>query len=194
MAVSLSRHTLRNTLFAALLGAAVILPALAVPVMDMRAEDLLPMAAEFRKSLNLNANQTTLWQQTENKTRQLLRERQSRRERLQAANKAGVEKAGVELRELNAALDVEDAATVSEEKQLREWWLIVNDALDETQRQAVAGFLAEQLLRNADGGERGAMRGKSEGGEHKSGGGRGRSGGGSGGPGGPGGAAGMPGG
>jgi hypothetical protein len=43
---------------AALVSAAWRLP---VPAMEMRAEDYLPMAAELKKSLNLNANQQTLW-------------------------------------------------------------------------------------------------------------------------------------
>lgn len=45
----------------------------ATPVMEMRATDLLPMAPELRKSLTLNANQLTLWQQVENKSRAILR-------------------------------------------------------------------------------------------------------------------------
>jgi hypothetical protein len=57
----------------------------------MRAEDYLPMAAELKKSLNLNANQQTLWSQTESRTRKLLAERKARRERLQAAALAGAQ-------------------------------------------------------------------------------------------------------
>lgn len=157
---------------AALLLSAATLPALALPVMEMRAEDMLPMAAELKTSLNLNANQQTLWQQTEGKTRALLRERQARRERLQAASKAGVDAAGVELRDLVGALDAETAATAAEEKQLREWWLTVNDALSEPQRRVVANLLAEQLLRMPDTGGHGgaAPRAKEEGGDRSRGG------------------------
>jgi uncharacterized membrane protein len=152
---------------AALLLSAATLPALALPVMEMRAEDMLPLAAGLKTSLNLNANQQTLWQQTEGKSRALLRERQARRERLQAASKAGLDAAGIELRDLVGALDAETATTAAEEKQLREWWLTVNDALSEPQRRVVASLLAEQLLRMPDnGGHDGAApRARDEGGD-----------------------------
>jgi hypothetical protein len=123
---------------------------LATPVMDMRADDLLPMASEFRKSLNLNANQQTLWLQVEGRSKAILRERQARRERLQQALKTGLEGAKVELRELNGPLEAEAAASALEDKALRELWLGVNDALDENQRQQVATLVAEQLMRVPD--------------------------------------------
>ncbi|HJV03048.1 MAG TPA: hypothetical protein VJ752_21095 [Burkholderiaceae bacterium] len=157
---------------AALLLSAAALPVFALPVMEMRAEDLLPMAAELKTSLNLNANQQTLWQQTESKTRALLRERQARRERLQTASKAGLDGTGVELRDLVGAVDAESATSAAEEKQLREWWLTVNDALSESQRRVVANLLAEQLLRMPDnGGHSGAApRARDDGGDHSRGG------------------------
>ena len=156
-------------LAAVLLGAA-MLPAIALPVMEMRAEDLLPMAADLKKALNLNPNQQTLWQQTESKTRTLLRERQARRERLQAASKTGLEGANVELRELGAAVDAETAVTAAEEKQLREWWLSVNDALTEPQRKQVVQLVSEQLLRMPDSGARPAGEPRKEEGDHSRGG------------------------
>src|SRR4051812_38594741 len=140
----------RRTLSAAVLAlslATQMTPLFALPVMEMHAEDLLPMAAELKKSLNLNGNQQTLWQQTESKTRQLLRDRQSRREHLQAATKAATEGKSVELRDVNAAIDAETAASAAEEKQMREWWLVVNDALSESQRQIVVQLVGEQLQR-----------------------------------------------
>ena len=76
--------SLRRVAAALALGA-LLSPAFAVPVMDMRAEDFLPLAADLKQQLKLNTNQQTLWQQTESRTRTLLRERKSRRERLQAA-------------------------------------------------------------------------------------------------------------
>ncbi|MYM97187.1 hypothetical protein [Duganella vulcania] len=162
--------TLQRLAVALALSAA-LLPAHAVPVMDIRAEDMLPMAAELKKSLNLNANQQTLWQQTETRTRNLLRERQARRERLQAATLAGVQGANVELRDLAKTVDEETTASALEEKLLREWWLTVNDALDETQRQAVVQLVAEQLQRVPDSGaHNGAMPHKQEGGEQHRGG------------------------
>lgn len=141
-------HTARA---AWLVLAMAVAPAFAVPVMDMRAEDLLPMAAEFRKSLNLNANQQTLWAQVESRSRALLRERKARRERVQEATRQGLLAQSVELRELQAGLEAEQAASAAEERQLREWWLGINDALDDRQRQAAAKFLLDQLLRMEEG-------------------------------------------
>ena len=162
---------------------AVPLPASAVPVLDMHAEDFLPMAADLKKTLNLNANQQILWQQTESKTRNLLRERKIRRDRLQAATQAGVQDANVELRELTRAIDGESAIAAGEEKQLREWWLTVNDALNESQRRIVAQQVSEHLLRVQDNGGAGGHAGgerKEEGGERRGGGRKGGGGGGGG--------------
>lgn len=157
---------------AAALAAALLMAgsASALPMMEMRAQDLLMMAPALKDSLKLNANQQTLWQQTESRTRALLRERQSRAERMQAAALQALENPGVELRDMAGALDREGTTALAEEKQLREWWLTVNDALDESQRRAVAVFLAEQLQRKPEGpggGNGGAPRG--EGGGHRGG-------------------------
>lgn len=123
----------------------------ATPVMDWRAPDLMMMAPDLKATLKLNANQATLWNQTESRTRALLRERQSREERMQAQGLQALQGKNVELRDLTPALDAEEAVTTRENRQLREWWLTVNDALDEAQRQAVAVFLAEQLQRKPEG-------------------------------------------
>ena len=164
-------------LAAALALGALLSPAFAVPVMDMRAEDFLPLAADLKQQLKLNANQQTLWQQTESRTRNLLRERKSRRERLQAAAQAAAQTPGVELRDVARVVDAESTTSAAEEKQLREWWLIVNDALDETQRAIVAQQLNEHLLRVPDNGGPGPGPGRGErrddGGEHRGGGRRG---------------------
>lgn len=174
---------------AALILSALLSPAFALPVAEMRAEDYLPMAAELKKSLGLNANQQTLWSQTESKTRKLLSERKARRERLQAATLAGAQGANVELRDLGKALDEETNISAAEEKQLREWWLTVNDALSEAQRQAVVQMVSEQLQRVApEGGGAPRPEHKEGGGEHRGGGRRGGGGGGMGVSGGPGGA------
>ncbi|MCS0591021.1 hypothetical protein ACFQ09_15280 [Massilia norwichensis] len=160
---------------------------LAVPLMEMRAEDLLPMTAEFKQSLHLNANQQTLWQQVDSRSRAVLRERQQRRIALQEKAKSLLANPDLELRELNALVDAESAASAQEDKQLREWWLSLNDALDDAQRRQVATLLGEQLLRVVPearpGGERGG-RGGEKGGER---GGRGMGNHGRGGMGGPGG-------
>lgn len=159
-----------TSLFAAVVLGAALLPAMALPVMEMRAEDLMPMAAELKKALNLNPNQQILWQQTESKTRALLRERQARRERLQAAAKSGLDGANVELRELNAAVDAETATSAAEEKQMREWWLTVNDALTEPQRHQVVQLVGEQLQRVQDNFMRPAGEPHKDEGEHSRGG------------------------
>nr|WP_315399524.1 hypothetical protein [uncultured Duganella sp.] len=171
-------RTLLSTLAAALLlGAAVApLPAAAIPIFDMHAEDFLPLAADLKKSLNLNPNQQTLWQQTEGKTRNLLRERKIRRDRLQAATQAGTQNPNAELRDLTKAIDEETDAAAAEEKLLREWWLTVNDALNESQRRIVVQQVGEHLLRVPDNGA--APRGgggehREEGGERRGGGRRG---------------------
>jgi uncharacterized membrane protein YgcG len=185
-----SRQLARACLFALALGSAV--PALAVPLMDLRMEDLLFISADVKKSLNLTPNQQTLWNQVEGRSRTILRDRQRRREALQAQAQALVAKPNVELRELNAAVEGEAAATSAEDKGLRELWLGVNDALDDKQRAQVATFVGEQLMRVIpDGHPGGGEHEKAErgnGGSRMGGHGRGGMGGGGMGSGGPGGA------
>jgi hypothetical protein len=154
--------------------------------MDLRAEDLVPLASEFKKSMNLNANQQTLWQQVESRSRAVLRERQHRRDALQEQAKALLARPDVELRELNTLVEAENAATAQEDRQLRALWLGLNDALDDAQRRQVAALLGEQLMRVVPEGrpERGGERGAEKGGER---GGRGMGGHGRGGMGSPGG-------
>lgn len=154
----------------------------ATPVMDLRADDLLALAPELRTALGLSANQQRLWQQSESRTRALLRERQARRTRLQEQGARLARAEGAELRELGAALDAEADLSAREDKQLRELWLVFNDALDDRQRAVVLRFLADQLERVRDAAPRGEG-GPREGGARE-GGGRG----------GPGGARGRPGG
>jgi hypothetical protein len=175
--------TLTRAVAAALLACACG-ASFATPVMEMRAEDLLPMAPEFRKSLNLNANQQTLWLQVENRSRAIVRERQARRERLQQSLKTGLAGARVELRDLDGALAQESAASAQEEKQLRELWLGMNDALDENQRQQVTTLFSEQLMRVPDSEQHhAAPRAREEGAGQHRGTGRGKPGGGMGSPG-----------
>ncbi|MES2297465.1 MAG: hypothetical protein V4582_10500 [Pseudomonadota bacterium] len=188
-----SKPFVRAIALALFVGAVVPAPgaAFATPVAEMRAEDLLPLAAEVKKMLALSVNQQTLWQQVENKSRAILRERQARRERLQAALRQRLDAPNVELRELAPSVEAEASASAAEENTLRELWLGVNDALDENQRQKVAQVLAEQLTRvPADGPKAGAPRARDEGGRGM-GRGRGHGAGGAGGAGGPGGQGGQ---
>ena len=146
-AISVQRYG-RALCLALALGAAA--PAFAVPLLDMRVDDLVAMAPALRKSLNLNTNQQTLWQQVEGRTRSVLRERQARRERLQQQALALAAQNGVELRELAKLAEAEEAASVADNRALRDAWLTVNDALDDRQRQQVATFVLEQLQRVPD--------------------------------------------
>jgi hypothetical protein len=182
-------RSLRICLFALALGSAT--PSFAVPLMDMRVEDLMFMASDLKSSLHLSTNQQTLWNQVEGRTRSALRERQHRRDTLQEQAKTMLARPDAELRELNKLVEAESAASSAEDRQLRELWLGVNDALDDKQRAQVALFLGEQLVRvvpegrPGGAGEHGGERGERRGGRGGRGmGGMGGAGGGSTGPGG----------
>jgi hypothetical protein len=164
----------RTLLFSLAIGAAV--PSFAVPLMDMRAEDLLPMASEFKKSLNLNPNQQTLWNQVEGRSRTILRERQRRREALQEQAKTALARPDVELRDVSKAIEAEQAMADAEDKQLRDLWLGINDALDDKQRAQLAVLLGEQLMRVVPEGRPGGAGGGGERGARPGGGGHGRGG------------------
>src|SRR5438067_4169608 len=99
MTMRMTARFARACLFALAVGSAA--PGFAVLLMDMRAEDLVPMAAQFRESLNLDANQQTLFNQVEGRSRTILRERLRRREALQEQAKAILARPDVELRDLN---------------------------------------------------------------------------------------------
>jgi len=148
--------------------------AAAVPLMDLRAEDILPLAAQLRTSLALTPNQQLLWQQSEARTRALLRERQARRERLQKQAVQLAANPNAELRELGSAAEAEAAASAGEDQQLRAAWLTVNDALDDRQRGVVLRLLADQLERVRDGAPPAREGAGREGGHGGPGGGRGR--------------------
>ncbi len=145
-------------------------PSFAVPLMDMRVEDLMFMASDLKSSMHLSTNQQTLWNQVEGRTRSVLRERQHRRDTLQEQAKTMLARPDVELRELNKQVEAESAVSSAEDKQLRELWLGVNDALDDKQRAKLAVFLGEQLVRvvpegrPGGAGERGGERGERRGG------------------------------
>ena len=132
-------------------GAALMIssPSFSVPAMEIRAEELMHQSADLKQSLNLNANQQVLWQQVEAEARALLHARQSRREHLHADLKSSLADVKTELRDLSGAFDVETTVSAQEDKQLREWWLTVNDALDDTQRRTALVFLGDQLQRVA---------------------------------------------
>jgi hypothetical protein len=159
-------------LFGALLLASACSAALAIPLTDMRAEDLVPMAAEFRNELKLTPNQLSLWQRVESRSKAILRERKARRERLQKFLKGALAVPTVELRDLNKTIDTENAAAAQEDVQLRGMWLEINDALDDNQRHQVATMIGEQLIRVAPESNGGAPRGEEKGGKRGGGGGK----------------------
>lgn len=145
MTMRMTTRIARACLFALAIGSAA--PSFAVPLMDLRAEDLVPMASELKSSLNLTPNQQTLFGQIEGRSRSVLRERQRRRDALQEQTKAMLARPDVELRELDKLVAAENATSTAEDKQLRDMWLGFNDALDDKQRQKVAGLIGEQLMR-----------------------------------------------
>jgi hypothetical protein len=113
----------------------------AVPLTDLRAEDLLPMAGDLKQSLNLSPNQQTLWSKAEAASRTILRDRTRRRAALQEWVRTLLASPDADLRKLDAATDAESATANAEDRQLRALWLDVNDGLDDNQRRRVAGRL-----------------------------------------------------
>jgi len=122
-------------------------PVLAEPVMDFRSEDVLAAAGGVKDELHLNPNQQTLWRQLETKTRAILAEREKRQRDLQAGMTKGLNDPAIDLRQLSAALDTESGLALQDNRQLRELWLSMSDALDDQQRQALRLFLADRLQR-----------------------------------------------
>lgn len=134
----------------ALLSACICLHAQALPAMDVEAGVLMAQSDDLKQALKLTPNQLTLWRQTESKMRSILDERRRRRDRLQDDLKRGVSNPQAELRDLAKLYDAEADASYREDKQLRELFLAVNDALDDTQRQAILSALNDQLQRVPD--------------------------------------------
>ena len=137
---------LKQAALAALLALAA-LPAGATKVMEMEAVQLVRAAGFVRQSLSLTPNQETLFQQVSGKSSAILHARQSRREHLQADLKTRLADPRQELRDLAAGIDQEAAASAAEERQLRELWLTLTDALTDQQRAAATQFLLTQLDR-----------------------------------------------
>ena len=156
------------------------IPAFAVKVMDLRAEQLMMGADSIKKELDLTPNQQTLWQQMTAKAWGILRTRQSRREKLQADLKTRLTAGTSDLRDMTGSIDNEATVSAGEDKQLRELWLTVNDALNDKQRAQVIDLLTSQLDRlDVDPAGHGAPPGGHEksagsgGGRHRGGGGMG---------------------
>ncbi len=125
--------------------------AYAVPVADWRADDLLMQAADIKKELGLTDNQNLLWDQSMRKTRAILRLRKERREELDAASRKLAAEPGAELRALARTLADDAASEHDEDKQLREIWFTMNDALDDRQRALVLARVKSMLERQPGG-------------------------------------------
>jgi len=142
----------------AIVSACLCVRAHALPAMDVQADVLMAQSADLKQGLNLNANQQTLWRQVEAKMRGILDERRRRRDRLQSDLKQDVGNAKTELRDVAKRYDNEADLSYREDKQLRELFLTVNDALDDGQRQIVLAALNDQLQRVPDRGCEGATK------------------------------------
>ncbi|AIY40792.1 hypothetical protein LT85_1634 [Collimonas arenae] len=122
-------------------------PAMASPVMDFRSEDLLSVADGVKDDLHLNPNQQTLWRQLEGKSKTIINDKEKRQHDIQANMASGLSNPAIDLRQLSAAIDAEAAQSLQDGRQLRELWLTMNDALDDSQRQTARAFLADRLQR-----------------------------------------------
>jgi hypothetical protein len=145
--------------------------ALAIPALEISTEVLLYQLPDLKKSLKLNPNQLVLWQQSEATTRTLLRAQTTRRKQVSERVRQMLDLQGVDLRDIDKNIAAETALSQQENGQLREIWLTVNDALDDSQRAVVVHFLKEQLARSIDSGEHNDQgdrggKGKQPGGEH----------------------------
>jgi hypothetical protein len=147
------RHTLLTATTLCLALSLLAIEVNATMVMDLRPEQLALAGGDLEKSMTLNPNQRTLWRQVTAKARDVLRVRQSRREKLQADVKARLADDQSELRDVNSWIDVEADLSAKEDKQLRELWLTVNDALDDSQRSMLRQLLLDQLERASDAGQ-----------------------------------------
>lgn len=142
--------TLISSALAGLFSLGLAASALATPVMDFRAEDVLGAADGLKDDLHLNPNQQTLWGQLAAKTKVIVKERERRQQDLQANMRSGLNNPNIDLRQLSTAIDAESGLSAQDGRQLRELWLTMNDALDDQQRQAVRLYLADRLQRAND--------------------------------------------
>jgi len=69
---------------------------------------------------------------------------------MQSNLKRGLDDAHAELRDMAKLYDTEAELSHQEDRQMREMFLTINDALDDTQRGIVLHTLNDQLLRVAD--------------------------------------------
>jgi hypothetical protein len=108
-------------------------------------------AADAKKELGLNENQNLLWEQSVRKTRAILRARKERRELVDAAARKAAVDTAADLRSLAAPLEDDAALSQIEDRQLRETWLTLNDALNDQQRAVVLARVRSTLERQPPG-------------------------------------------
>lgn len=118
--------------------------------MGVQLDELMMQSSDVKNSLDLTGNQQILWRQTEAKMREIANARRSRRDQLQSDLKKGVNNPNAELRDLAKLVDAEADQSNRENKQLRELFLTVNDALDDNQRRKILLLLSDQLERLPD--------------------------------------------
>lgn len=139
----------------------------AIDLNDFRLQDVVPILGEMKNLAKLSSNQQALWLQVENKTKSIQRTRDERRQEIQTSVKNRLKEKAPELRDMIALMNQDDLATQQENKELREAWMGLYDALSDSQRDAVAQMLQDQLMRVADhpSGRGGEGRGDGRGGQ-----------------------------
>jgi uncharacterized membrane protein YgcG len=139
--------SLSRLLLGTMLALSLSSTAQAIAIMDIEPGDILPMVAQLKDDLHLNPNQQILWQQTAQRTRTLVRQRQVRREQLQAMSAEQVARPNMEFTDLAKAVAREAQLSEEENRQLRDLWLTVADALDDKQRAMAQSFIADRMQR-----------------------------------------------
>ncbi|MBY0573944.1 MAG: hypothetical protein K2P84_09705 [Undibacterium sp.] len=122
----------------------------AVDVSEFRAQDVLAILSVYKTSANLSANQQALWQQTETKSKTLLRIREARHHELQENIKKRLQENNPEWRDIAKMMDQDDLASTQENQQLRAYWMDIYDALNDHQREALTVLMRDQLARVED--------------------------------------------
>ena len=116
----------------------------AATLFDVAPDVLLRQSSEIQQKLNLSANQRMLWLQVEGKARDMLRDRQIRREQLLAEFGAQLS-APLELRDLARKIVTEEDRSLQESRRIRELWLDIDDALDDSQRRIFHLAMLDQM-------------------------------------------------
>lgn len=122
----------------------------AIDLQDFRLQDVVPILSEMKSAANLSANQQALLVQVENKTKSIKRVRDERRGQFQQSLKKRLKEKAPELRDLVTLMNQDDSISAQENQEMREAWMVLYDALSDTQREVVAALLYEQLLRVGD--------------------------------------------